>query len=109
MQIISKTTMSSRILGLTGPAARRRSTAIIQRRFQSSSTDSGQFARSAQRTAAARVSIANNRKTVYVVAGSTIALGLFGLTRSRSDYVDDPRDVRALSSLPMGKLCSGWM
>jgi hypothetical protein len=101
--------MSSRVLGLTGLAARRRSVAIVQRRFQSSSTNSEHFSQAARMTAAARYFLANNKRAVYAATGSTVVLALFGLTRNGSNYVDDPRDVRALSTVPFVTLCSGWM
>lgn len=101
--------MSYRVLGLTGQVVRRRSPGIIQRRFQSSSTNSEHFSQTARKTAAAKNLLLNNKRAAYAVVGSTVVLGVFGLSRSKSDYVDDPRDVRALSTVPFGKLCSGWM
>lgn len=52
----------------------------------------------------------NKRRTFYAVGGASIALvGLLWSRRTGNYYPDDPRDVRALSDVPLGKLCSGWV
>jgi hypothetical protein len=44
------------------------------------------------------------------VSGGVLTFGCMFLGRcSRSEVDEDPRDIRQLSSVPLSKLCSGWM
>ncbi|OBT84377.1 hypothetical protein VE02_07883 [Pseudogymnoascus sp. 03VT05] len=52
----------------------------------------------------------NSKKKVYAVGGISVAV--FGLLWSKSKekrQPDDPRDIKALSTVPLGKLVSGWI
>ena len=52
----------------------------------------------------------NKRKTLYTLGGlSLAAVGLLWRRGKEDEYRDDPRDVKALSMVPFGKLFSGWM
>lgn len=54
--------------------------------------------------------ILQDRRIIWVVVGTvTAGTGLFYANRNSKRYSDDPRDVKALSSVPFRKLCSGWM
>jgi hypothetical protein len=85
------------------------SVATVQGRFRSTLTSAEQCARSAQNIDVTKRTLPKNKRVIYALVGGTACLGLFGLTRSRNDYRDDPRDINVLSTVPLSKLCSGWM
>ncbi|KAI8720292.1 Proline dehydrogenase [Fusarium sp. LHS14.1] len=50
------------------------------------------------------------RRIVYAVGGSSVAILAFALAnREGTKYPSDPRDAKALSTIPLGKLISGWL
>lgn len=50
------------------------------------------------------------RKVAFVLGGTTVTtIGLLWKRRNGSNYPTDPQDSRALSEVPLSKLCSGWM
>ncbi|KAE8362688.1 FAD-linked oxidoreductase [Aspergillus caelatus] len=52
----------------------------------------------------------NTKRVLYAAGGGGLAiLGLMWTGRSRSDCPDDPRDRKALSTVPLTKLLSGWV
>ncbi|KAL2812930.1 FAD-linked oxidoreductase [Aspergillus cavernicola] len=51
-----------------------------------------------------------NKRTAYVAGGTCLAIsGLIWAGQSRRHSADDPRDKRALSTVPLTKLVSGWV
>ncbi|KAF4974486.1 hypothetical protein FDECE_18663, partial [Fusarium decemcellulare] len=50
-----------------------------------------------------------DKRVVYAAGGTGVAIiGLLWMKRDGSQYPDDPRDVKALSTVPFRKLFSGW-
>ncbi|RMJ17919.1 hypothetical protein CDV36_002410, partial [Fusarium kuroshium] len=50
------------------------------------------------------------RRNVITVGGSGVALFALALAnREGTKYASDPRDAKALSTVPFGKLVSGWL
>ncbi|KAH7142711.1 FAD-linked oxidoreductase-like protein [Dactylonectria estremocensis] len=50
-----------------------------------------------------------DKRVAYTAGGTTVAMiGLLWPKGDRSEYLDDPRDVKALSAVPISKLFSGW-
>lgn len=83
--------------------ARRFPTVTSQRTVRLTST-------TAQLTSAWKDVILKNKRVTYAAGGITVAiLGLMWMKPDGSQYPDDPRDVKALSTVPLGKLFSGWM
>ncbi|EEU48330.1 uncharacterized protein NECHADRAFT_31479 [Fusarium vanettenii 77-13-4] len=84
--------------------ARRFPTATLQRAVRSTSTSAGTTA--IWKNAAFK----DKRSIAYAAGGTSIAiLGLLWVRRDGSKYPDDPRDMKALSTVPFGKLFSGWI
>ncbi|XPS76579.1 proline dehydrogenase [Ascochyta lentis] len=80
------------------------------RRLYSSSTGAAQSSRYAQVIATTKHATRKNKKAIYAVAGTgVVCLLTVGLIRNREDVREDPRDVKALSTVPLTKLCSGWI
>jgi proline dehydrogenase len=51
-----------------------------------------------------------DKKLVYAAGGTSLAvIGLLWTSRDGSNYSEDPRDVKALSTVPFTKLFSGWV
>ncbi|KAH6892184.1 FAD-linked oxidoreductase-like protein [Thelonectria olida] len=88
-------------------AARRFPSAIAQRTIRSTSSTS--TSTSAASSAILRHVAFKDRRVVYAAGGTTVAIiGLLLVKRDGETYPDDPRDVKALSTVPFGKLLSGW-
>ena len=52
----------------------------------------------------------NTKRVLYAAGGGSLAiLGLMWTGRSRCDSPNDPRDRKALSTVPLTKLLSGWV
>ncbi|KAK2592763.1 proline dehydrogenase [Conoideocrella luteorostrata] len=55
-------------------------------------------------------SVFASKRTIYTVGGTAVAaVGLLLMRPKKSDQPDDPRDLRALAIVPLGKLVSGWI
>ena len=88
--------------------AQRRLVAFPRRTF-STSTSTDRFAQSVRSIDQGKSSSSRD-KIVYALGGTSIAtIGLLLAKRTANDYADDARDLRALSTTPFGKLCSGWV
>ncbi|KAH7111991.1 FAD-linked oxidoreductase-like protein [Dactylonectria macrodidyma] len=83
-------------------AARHFPAAISQRTIRSAST-------SAEPRAILKNALFRDERIACVAGGTTVAIiGLLWAKGDGSEYPDDPRDVKALSTVPVGKLFSGW-
>lgn len=52
----------------------------------------------------------NDKRIVYAASGAAVAtLGWLFINQKSSQYPDDPRDLKELSTVPFSKLFSGWM
>lgn len=101
--------MALRIRHISRLAPKPRLSALSYGRFRSISTRPHQIGVSA-RPAAKKSNIPKEKGIICIIAGaSATAYGLLLANRNKKNYPDDGRDVRALSNVPFGKLCSGWM
>lgn len=86
------------------------STGVLLRPTRFTSIVTNHARRPTQSTASSSNAFARNSKLAFAVGGTSIAtLGLFLARRKEKDYPADPRDVKALSTVPLNKLISGWM
>lgn len=87
-------------------ATRQRSlTALHRLTIRSTSTST-----SVPPSAGLKGSTFKQHRIAYAAGGTSVAiLGLLWTRRDGGNYPDDPRDVRALSTVPLTKLLSGWM
>ncbi|EON70078.1 hypothetical protein W97_09344 [Coniosporium apollinis CBS 100218] len=91
-------------------ATRRRLIGLPRHTVKWTSTSTGQIPRPARPIEWRENTSSKDKKIVYAVGGTgVITIGLLLARRNGSQYPDDPRDVKELSTVPFGKLCSGWI
>lgn len=85
-------------------------TRTLFRQTRFASTIINHVGKSAKSTASLNNAFSKNRKLAFAVGGTSIAtVGLWLTRREEDDEPEDPRDMKALSTVPLSKLVSGWM
>lgn len=83
---------------------------LASRRFPT--TTLFRMTRPLSRTAETGAISSNSRfkgqRVAYVIGGTAIAIVALLYRKGDSQFPDDPRDVEALSTVPLSKLISGW-
>jgi proline dehydrogenase len=49
-----------------------------------------------------------DQRVAYLIGGTAVAIVALLYRKGDSQFPDDPRDVEALSTVPLSKLISGW-